>query len=108
MNAPNASILLALYSYGEPRQLTGVLNVYWRRYALVDYSSAGVCVVNYSLNQRDLCALGVTNVPVRIQGGNWKMQGFRRSSHGHEEVECQMSIAEFMIEQGMPCDSDAV
>ena len=30
------------------------------------------------------------------------MQGFRRSSRGHDEV------AEFMIEQGMPCDSDGV
>ena len=36
------------------------------------------------------------------------MQGFRRSNHGHDEVECQISIAEFMIEQGMPRDSDDV
>jgi hypothetical protein len=34
----------------------------------------------------------------RIQGDNWKMQGFRRSGHGHDEAECQMSIAEFMSE----------
>ncbi len=33
----------------------------------------------------------------RIQGGNWNMQGIRRSGHVHdEEEECQMSIAEFM------------
>jgi hypothetical protein len=32
----------------------------------------------------------------RIQGGNWSMQGFRRSGHVHDEDECQMSIAEFM------------
>jgi hypothetical protein len=32
----------------------------------------------------------------RIQGGNWQMQGFRRSGHVHDEVECAMSIAEFM------------
>ena len=35
----------------------------------------------------------------RIQGGNWKMQGFRRSGHGYENAECQMSIAEFMAER---------
>src|SRR5512141_643072 len=29
----------------------------------------------------------------RIQGGNWSMQGFRRSGHVHDEGECQMSIA---------------
>jgi hypothetical protein len=32
----------------------------------------------------------------RIQGGNWSMQGLRRSGHVHDEDECQMSIAEFM------------
>ena len=35
----------------------------------------------------------------RIQGGNWKMHGFRRSGHGYDNAECQMSIAEFMGEQ---------
>jgi hypothetical protein len=35
----------------------------------------------------------------RIQGGNWKMQGFRRSGHAYDEAESQMSIAEFMAEQ---------
>ena len=34
--------------------------------------------------------------PSRIQGGNWNMQGFRRSGHVHDEAECLMSIAEFM------------
>jgi len=35
--------------------------------------------------------------PVRIQGGNWNMQGFRRSGHVHDGAECEMSIAEFMV-----------
>jgi len=35
----------------------------------------------------------------RIQGGNWRMQGFRRSGHGYDKAECQMSIAEFMATQ---------
>ena len=35
----------------------------------------------------------------KIQGGNWSMQGFRRSGHVHDEDECQMAIAEFMREQ---------
>jgi hypothetical protein len=41
----------------------------------------------------------------RIQGGNWEMQGFRRSGHVHDEDECQMSIADFMAEQRLPRDS---
>lgn len=36
--------------------------------------------------------------PARIQGGNWKMQGLRRSSHVYDEAECEMSIAEFMAD----------
>jgi hypothetical protein len=36
--------------------------------------------------------------PARIQGGNWKMQGFRRSEHDYDETECQMSIAEFLAD----------
>jgi hypothetical protein len=36
------------------------------------------------------------------------MQGFRRSGHVHDEGECQMSIAEFMAEQGLPRDRDDV
>jgi len=47
-----------------------------------------------------------TQDSVRIQGGNWSMQGFRRSGHVHDEDECQMSIAEFMAEQGLPPDGD--
>jgi hypothetical protein len=35
----------------------------------------------------------------RIQGGNWSMQGFRRTGHVHDEDECQLSIAEFMDAQ---------
>jgi hypothetical protein len=42
----------------------------------------------------------------RIQGGNWNMQGFRRSGHVHDEGECQMSIADFMTEQRPLRDSD--
>lgn len=41
----------------------------------------------------------------RIQGGNWSVQGFRRSGHVHDEDECQMSIAEFMAEQALPRDA---
>jgi hypothetical protein len=48
--------------------------------------------------RRNLRALDVVHDPARIQGGNWKMQGFRRSSHVHDEAECQMSIAEFMAD----------
>ena len=42
----------------------------------------------------------------RIQGGNWSMQGFRRSGHVPDEGECQMSIAEYMAEHGLPRDCD--
>ena len=42
--------------------------------------------------------LGVVHDPARIRGGNWKMQGFRRSGPVHDEAECQMSIAEFMAD----------
>jgi hypothetical protein len=51
-------------------------------------------------------ARAVVHDPARIQGGNWNMQGFRRSGHVHDEGECQMSIAEFMTDQGLPRDSD--
>jgi hypothetical protein len=43
-------------------------------------------------------ALAVAHDPARIQGGNWKMQGFRRSGHVHDAAECEMSIAEFLVE----------
>jgi hypothetical protein len=39
---------------------------------------------------------GLANDSQRIQGGNWSMQGFRRSAHVFDEDECQMAIAEFM------------
>ena len=48
--------------------------------------------------RRNLYALDVANDPARIQSGNWKMQGFRRSGPIHDEAECQMSIAEFMAD----------
>jgi len=38
----------------------------------------------------------LANEAARIQGGNWQMQGFRRSGHVHDEAECKMSIFEFM------------
>jgi len=34
----------------------------------------------------------------RIQGGNWKMQGFRRSGPVYDVAEGEMSIAEFMAD----------
>jgi hypothetical protein len=46
--------------------------------------------------RRNLHGLAVVHDPALIQGGNWKMQGFRRSGHRHDEAECEMSIAEFM------------
>ena len=48
--------------------------------------------------RRILHALDVVDDPARIRGGNWKMQGFRRSGHVYDESECQMSIAEFMAD----------
>jgi hypothetical protein len=48
--------------------------------------------------RRDLHALDVVDDPARIRGGNWKMQGFRRSGPVYDESECQMSIAEFMAD----------
>jgi hypothetical protein len=41
----------------------------------------------------------------RIQGGNWSMQGIRRSGRVHDEDECQLSIAEFMAKQEPSLDS---
>jgi hypothetical protein len=48
--------------------------------------------------RRNLHGLAVGHDPARIQGGNWKMQGFRRSGHVHDEAESEMSIAEFMAD----------
>jgi hypothetical protein len=36
--------------------------------------------------------------PARIRGGNWKMQGLRRSGSVYDKAECPMSIAEFMAD----------
>ncbi len=47
---------------------------------------------------RNLNALDVVDDPTRIRGGNWNMQGFRRSGYVYDESECQMSIAEFMAD----------
>jgi hypothetical protein len=57
-----------------------------------------------NLNMASLPARAVVHDPARIQGGNWKMQGFRRSGPVHDEAECQMSIAEFMVGQELPQD----
>ncbi len=48
--------------------------------------------------RRNLHALDVLDDPTRIRGGNWTMQGFRRSGHVYDEAECQMSIDEFMAD----------
>ena len=48
--------------------------------------------------RHNLHALAVRHDPARIQGGNWKMQGFRRSGHVYDESESQMSIDEFMAD----------
>ena len=48
--------------------------------------------------RRNLHALDVVDEPTRIRGGNWTMQGFRRSGSVYDESECQMSIAEFMAD----------
>ena len=45
---------------------------------------------------RDLHALNAVHDPARIQGGNWKMQGFRPSGPIYDVEEGEMSIAEFM------------
>ena len=43
-------------------------------------------------------ALALAHDPARIQGGNWQMQGLRRSGYGYDEAECEMSITEFMAD----------
>jgi hypothetical protein len=48
--------------------------------------------------RRNQHALDAVHDPARIQGGNWTMQGFRRSGQVYDEAECQMSIAEFMAD----------
>jgi hypothetical protein len=54
--------------------------------------------------RRNLHAPDVVHDPARIQGGNWTMQGFRRSGQVYDEAECQMSIAEFMADTQERCD----
>ena len=46
----------------------------------------------------NLNALDAVDDLARIRGGNWTMQGLRRSGSVHDESECQMSIAEFMAD----------
>ncbi len=48
--------------------------------------------------RRNFHALDVVHDRARIQGGNWKMQGFRRSGPVYDVAECEMSIAEFMAD----------
>ena len=48
--------------------------------------------------RRNLHALDVVDDPARIRGGNWKMQGFRRSGPVYDVAEGEMSIAEFMAD----------
>jgi hypothetical protein len=48
--------------------------------------------------RRNLHALPLAHDPARVQGGNWQMQGFRRSGYVHDEAECGMSITEFMAD----------
>ncbi len=46
--------------------------------------------------RRNLHALHAVHDPARIQGGNWKMQGFRPSGPVYDVAEGERSIAEFM------------
>jgi hypothetical protein len=62
--------------------------------------------MNHAPNRRDLRRSDLTGDPARIKGGNWNMQGLRRSGTIHDEGECQTSIAEFMAEVGLPRNND--
>lgn len=74
----------------------------------LDFGRVRVSIVRHTLlremNQdmalraarRNPHALALARDPVRIQGGNWQMQGLRRSGYVHDEAECEMSITEFM------------
>lgn len=64
--------------------------------------------MNHPPTTRDLKSPVVTLSAARVQGGNWSMHGFRRSSHVHDEAECQMSIAEFISEQAPPRSWDFI
>jgi hypothetical protein len=48
--------------------------------------------------RRNVDPLDLANDLARIQGGNWKMQRFRRSGYVYDESESQMSIDEFMAD----------
>ena len=48
--------------------------------------------------RRNPHALDAVHGPGRIQGGNWALQGCRRSGHVYNEGECPMSIAEFLAD----------
>lgn len=54
--------------------------------------------INRDMASNRRLALAVVHDPARIQGGNWKMQGFRRSGHVFDGAECEMSIAEFLAD----------
>ena len=54
---------------------------------------------SYHARQGSPSSHGAARESARIQGGNWSMLGLRRSSHVHDEDECQLSIAEFMSRQ---------
>ena len=58
--------------------------------------------MNHSETRRDQKSLAGHNAPAKIQGGNWHTHGFRRASELYDEVECRMSIDEFIFEQGLP------
>jgi hypothetical protein len=53
--------------------------------------------VAFHRTRRNLDTDGINDL-ARIRGGNWKMQGFRRSGHVCDEAESRMSIDEFMAD----------
>ena len=90
-----------------PAQSNNILRAHYR---VVDWQTpyGVVNIVKLTENKQDIGSRGARSVVLdseRIQGGNWKMQGFRRSGQVHDEDECQMSIAEFMAEQTLQQDS---
>ena len=40
----------------------------------------------------------------RIQGGNWKMPGIQSAGCVYDNGECEVSIAEFISDHGLPTD----
>jgi hypothetical protein len=80
-----------------------ICNILWvhvERVTIVQHASlrANNREIAFRAARRNVHALDVVDDPGRIRGGNWKMQGFRRSGHVYDESECQMSIAEFMAD----------